>query len=206
MKIPKIKNGIEKFSDSALVEYASFIHQQISSRPATFASPTPGMVVYKTAIDDFQALMNVATGGDRVLIGQKNVLRNALELHTHVLSYYVMLTAQGNAQVILESGFQMVGPSQSSVLTKPSDLRVTNGEQSGELLLKVKKVPGAASYSYQYSTDPAMKEESWKIENCTSSRCKLIGLTPGTTYYVRVGAIGTKGQVMFSDAASRIAA
>lgn len=204
MKVPKIRNGIERISDSALVEYCSAIHQQISSRTTTFATPTPTMTMYKDAIDDFQAAMNVATSGDRILIGQKNVLRNALELHTYVLSYYVLLTAKGDAQIILESGFPMMGPGQSSVLTKPTGVQVTNGDQSGELLGSVKKVPGAASYIYQYSTDATLKEDSWMSHNCTTTKCKLTGLTPGLTHYIRVGAVGTKGQVMFSDVVSRI--
>ena len=80
------------------------------------------------------------------------------------------------------------------------------GEQPGELLVSVRTVKGAAAYLHQYSTDPLLAETSWKGMNSTASKCKLAGLTPGTTYYLRVAAIGAKDQVLYSDVASKMAA
>jgi hypothetical protein len=62
------------------------------------------------------------------------------------------------------------------------------------------------AYMHQYSTDPLLKDESWMSMTCTATKCKLEGLTPGTTYFLRVAAIGAKDQVLYSDVMSKKAA
>jgi hypothetical protein len=88
----------------------------------------------------------------------------------------------------------------------PTNLRVRYGISSGEMLLSVKAQKAAASYLHQYTTDPELKEGSWMNMNCTTSKCKITGLTPGTIYYFRVGAVGTRDQILFGYVISKMAA
>ena len=139
-------------------------------------------------------------------MAQKNNSRQALVDIMHNVGYYVLYIAQGDRFIALKSGLTLSKEPAPVVIAKPSDLKVENSDQSGELLVSVKKVKGAAAYMHQYSKDPLLKEESWMGMLCTATKCKIEGLTPGTTYYLRVGAVGGNDQVMFSDVGSRIAA
>jgi hypothetical protein len=69
----------------------------------------------------------------------------------------------------------------------------------------VKRVIAAVSYVFQYTTDATLAEASWMPMNCSTTKCQLMGLTPGTKYYVRVAAVGTKGQELYSDVSSKVA-
>jgi hypothetical protein len=134
------------------------------------------------------------------------VLRQQVIDKLHQLSHYVLMVANGNRQVAVESGFTLAKEPTPALITKPVDLKVEHGDQPGELLVSVRKVKGAAAYLHQYTTDPQLPETAWKGMNCTTSKCKIAGLTPGTTYFLRVAAIGTKDQVLYSDVASKMAA
>ncbi|MFI5131283.1 MAG: fibronectin type III domain-containing protein [Chitinophagales bacterium] len=41
---------------------------------------------------------------------------------------------------------------------------------------------------------------------CTSTKCKLTSLIPGTTYYIKIAAASPKGQITYSDIVSKKAA
>ena len=206
MALLRTTNGYDKMSDSKVIEQAYFIHQQISTRSTVFATPKPAMTALKDAIDDYQLAVNAALSGDRVLVGQKNIARQTVIDMLHQLSYYVLMTANGDRQIALQSGIPLAKEPTPIVITKPSGLHVLNSNQEGELLVSVKKVKGAKAYMHQYSTDPLLKEESWMSMTCTATKCKLEGLTPGTTYFLRVAAIGAKDQILFSDVVSKKAA
>lgn len=207
MALLRITNGFERLSDAKLLERASFIHQQVSTRTSVFPTPSPTMPVLKDACDEFHSSLNAALSGDRVLVAQKNNLRQALVDLLHKLGYYVLFTAGGNRLVALESGFTLAKDPTSQSIIKPTGMRVSYGDQSGELTLSVKRVLYAVAYQHQYTTDPALKDESWQsMTPCSATKCKIPGLTPGTTYYFRVGAIGARDQVLYSDVVSKIAA
>lgn len=173
---------------------------------AVFVTPVPTMTVLKDACDEFQSALNSALGGDRVLVAQKNTYRQTLVNHLHTLGHYVLMTAAGNRFIAVESGFTLSKEPAPVVINKPTGLTVENSNQAGQLLISIRKVRGAVAYMHQYSSDPALKEESWMCMTSSATKCKLPGLKAGTIYFIRVGAIGTKDQVLFSDVASKMAA
>lgn len=206
MSLLRITNGFGDGSDSALIQKANFIHEQISSRPTVFTTPVPSMTVLKTAIDDFTDALNAATGGSRVQITHKNMLRGTLVDTLHKLGYYVLFTASGDAYIAEQSGFKIAKPGSPSIVVQPSGMVVKNTTQSGELLVSVKRQAAAKSYMFQYTTDATLKEDSWITITCTVSKCLITGLVPGTKYYLRVAVVGSNGQVLYSDVVNRIAA
>jgi len=206
MGLIRPSNGYDRMSDAKLIEKGYFIHQQVSTRTSVFATPTPTMPALKDALDDYQSAINAALNGDKVLIAQKNIARQLVIDLLHQLSSYVIMTANGARFIVLEAGVPMVKEPTPIVIAPPTGLNVAYSNVPGELVVKVKKVKGAASYMHQYSTDPLLKEESWTILNTTTSKVKIAGLTPGTTYFFRVGVIGPKEQVLFSAVTSKMAA
>jgi hypothetical protein len=196
---------IEGQLDAKLLETANIIHQQVGSRTAVFPLPIPTMLVLKDACDEFQSAVNAAAGGDLILKAQRNIYRLDLLAKLQQLSYYVMHTANGDRQIAMQGGFPFAKEPESQTIVVPTDLLVTPGIQSGEMLMSVKRVAGAAAYLHQYSTDPLHDEANWMSMNCTSRKCKITGLIPGTVYYFRVGVIGSKDQVLYSAVTSKMA-
>ncbi|MDB5205183.1 MAG: hypothetical protein JWR72_258 [Flavisolibacter sp.] len=202
----RTRTGFDNMSDPKVIEQVSFIHQQVSTHTALFPTPMPAMVSFKDGIDDYQSAVNAALGGDRVLAGQKKIAKQAVVNMVYQLSHYVLMTANGDRQIALQSGIPLAKDGTANVITKPTDLKVVNGDQEGQLLVSVKKVKGGRAYMHQYSTDPLLNEGSWMSMTCTATKCKLEGLIPGTTYFIRVAAIGPKDQIMYSDVVSKKAA
>lgn len=202
----RFSNGYGQLTDAKLLETAYFIWQQVSTRTSVFPTPTPTMTIFKDAYDNFQSALNAALSGDRVLGEQKREARRSLIKLLYQLGHYVLMTANQDRLVALELGFTLAKEPPPAIIGKPANLKVGIPSQQGELLVSVDKVKGAASYMYQYTTDPELKEESWMTMNCTQAKCKLAGLTPGTVYYIRVGVVGKKDQVMYSDVVSKMAA
>lgn len=62
-------------------------------------------------------------------------------------------------------------------------------------MARVRKVPRAASYDAQITSEDPTTESNWiaagRFKNCTG--IELSGLTLGKTYFVRVRALGSGG-------------
>lgn len=202
----KLSNGFNRLTDSALAENASFIASSIKDNP-NFPTPSPTPVKIEQMVTEFLAAVDKAKTGNRMDILLKNNLREGLLDNLYLMGYYVLFTAQGDRTIAASSGFKLAKePSPQPPIGKPLNLQVLNTTQSGELESSVTKVKGAVSYLHQFTTDPLLKEDGWMSMACTSRKCLLQGLKPGATYFVRIGAIGTKDQIMYSDVVSRIAA
>lgn len=206
MGLLRSTNGYDRLSDAKLMEIANFIYQQVSTRTTLFATPTPTMPVLRTAIDDYQAAINAAFNRDRVLVAQKNTVRQTLIDLLHQLSSYVIMIANGDRLIALEAGIPLAKEPTPVLLTPPEGMTINYGSQSGELEVKVKTIRGVAVYMHQYTADPSLKDESWTTVNSTTAKARINGLTPGTTYYFRVGVVGAKEQVLFGDVLSKMAA
>ena len=205
MPLLKITNGFDRLPDAALMERSSFIYSNMEGNPS-FPSPWPTMPDLLLLIQAFRQAVATAATGDRILIAEKRQKRFELVDALHVLGYYVLFASRGNAQIVLASGYELAKDASTSVLLKPAMPKVENTDQDGQLLVRVKKVKGAIAYIHQYTTDPELKKESWTSVTTSAVKCKLTGLQPGSKYYIKVGAIGTRQQVMYSDVVSRIAA
>jgi hypothetical protein len=119
----------------------------------------------------------------------------------------VLFCAKGNRVIALSSGFSLSKqPEPTPPLSKPENLRVEAGINPGELDIRVANVKNAISYMHQVSTDPTLAEASWKSVTSSTSQALIVNLQPGTKYYCRVGAIGSKKQLVYSDVVSRVAA
>lgn len=206
MSLIKPLNGLDRMSDAKLSQKTSFVITQMSGRPE-FATPKPTLAELTTALNDFNDAVNAALTRDTNKVNEKNAKKAVLVDLMHLEIYYVLFAAQGDIDVAKLSGFLFgkLSPSPAPPLVPPTDLKVENGNQQGTMKSSVKKVKGAAAYLHQYTTDPTLKEGSWVSEYCTKSKCTITGLTPGVTYYWRVGVIGPNDQILFSDVMSRMA-
>jgi len=204
MSFPKPTNGYDRMADPKLEAKANLISSLMEGNPY-FPDPNPLMDEVNAAITAFSDALLKAGTGDRVAVTEKNEKKAKLAFLLNLLSFYVVYTAKGDRTKIATAGISVSKDSSPVEITKPEDLKVLNSNQAGELLVSVKRVKGGVAYMYQYTTDPS-KEDSWQNVTCSTSKCKLTGLKPGTTYYIRVAAVGHKEQILFSDTVSRVAA
>ena len=171
---------------------------------ANFPTPTPALVDITAAATAYSTSLAKAGTGNRIDVADKNAKRETLVGLLRSLCTYVNLTANGDATMILSSGFSISKDRQPVVLTRPENIRVENGVASGSLLVSVKAVKGAYAYFHEYTTDATMAPGSWVSTTGTTSKIQFSNLQPGTVYYCRVGAVGTNNQLLYSDPVSRM--
>jgi len=200
---PKALLRFTRLSCAGLLAKTESIINAMSGNPH-FPSPDPAIATVATANAAYADALQAADTGSRADIAAKNQHRNALQQLLKELAGYVNFTAKGDRAVLLTSGFDINNDGLPAVITKPAGLKVLNGPNSGELISKVPIVDGSRSYSHEYSLDPALADASWKPHSCTRSKFIFKGLQPGKQYFVRVGAVGSKDQKVYSDVISRI--
>lgn len=171
---------------------------------ANFPTPVPALNEVEAAADNFSSALVKAQTGNRADVADKNAKRETLLAVLRQLCSYVNLTANGDAAMLLTSGFDVSKDPQPSIISKPEIIRLENGVASGTLLLSVKAVKGAYSYLHEYTTDATMAPGSWVSNLSTSAKTTLSNLQPGTVYYCRVAAVGSNNQLLYSDALSRM--
>ncbi|HET8830246.1 MAG TPA: hypothetical protein VFM79_12950, partial [Pelobium sp.] len=91
-----------------------------------------------------------------------------------------------------------------SQLTAPTDFKLTDGPNPGELRLSIKPVRVARSYNYEYTPEPYSVESKWSARGSSSSEFVFANMEIGKRVYCKVTAIGTRGQALSSNVLSRI--
>lgn len=199
----KSLTNFASLSDSGLESKTQLIISSLTGN-AHFPTPIPTLAALQTAFDAFQEALVKAGTGNRVDIAEKNAAREVLVNLLRLLCAYVNLTANGNRAMLLSSGFSISKDREPVFISKPENLKIENGLSSGELLLSVSAVKGAYAYLHEYTTDATLAPDSWVSTTTTASKALLDNLQPGTLYYCRVGAVGANGQLLYSDASSRM--
>lgn len=196
-------NGFAGLSDAKLSQTTGFIITKVTGNP-NFPTSDPSMATMQTALNEFDDSVDAALTRDTDAINIKNEKKEALIELLHLLTYYVLYTSKGNRAIAETSGLKFAKESAPTPdITKPTNLKVIITNQVGVVKMSVDTVKGGVAYMHQYTTDATLK--TWNTHTCTKKQCTIEGLTPGVEYFWRVGVVGTKDQVMYSDVISRIA-
>ena len=116
------------------------------------------------------------------------------------------MIAKNDRLVVQSSGFTIARPRSTPLpLEKPTGLILTDGANAGEIELVFKRLKNARTYMYQIAEGELTKSTNWTSSTGTIRKAKFINLKSGKRYWVRVVAIGTNNQMVYSDAVSRIA-
>lgn len=154
----------------------------------------------QTAYNTLDASSAKATYGSRQEKADCRADRKALLLLVRKLVAYVNLEADGDEQKLAGCGLRLSKTPQPSVLGTAQPSLVYEGT-SGELTLATPVVEGARSYKHQYTTDA--DNGPWLEVVTSRSKCKLVNLSPGTTYISRIVTIGTGGRQTVSEVVTR---
>jgi hypothetical protein len=204
MTVIKVTNGFSRLSDANLLSRAGQINIAMTGN-TNFPTPTPTLAALQTALSDFEIAMAKAKTGSELEKAIKNDKREALIDLLHALGNYVLFTANGDRTVALSSGFNIAKePTPKPPITKPENLQVTEGPNAGELNIKFNRVIAARMYMIQYAEETGSTPLNWQSQSCTKSKFTLRQLQSGKKYLIRIVALGTDEQVMYSDPVSKL--
>ncbi|MFT3844315.1 MAG: hypothetical protein QM725_04630 [Lacibacter sp.] len=199
----RVSLSFNRYTDGDL---ESKVHTIISNLTGNtlFPSPVPSVAVLSAAAAAYSEALVTAKTGNRSAIAEKNSRRLQLIDVLRNIGSYVNFVSAGDISAILTSGFSLTKEQSAVVIGKPENFRVVNGVNSGDLELMVNRVKGATAYLHEFTTDASLQTQGW-ISLASSSRKLIISnLQAGVRYYCRVGVVGTRGQLVYSDQLSRI--
>ena len=201
----KIIMPFKKLTDSLLASKGQEIYASMLNNPS-FATPTPDMPTLLSVLNNYTASLATAQTRERTAIIIKNQNRALLIDLLKAMGTYVTFTAQGDASQLSTTGFDMGKTrSKSPDIDKPLAPALTDGANSGEMVSSADGVKRVKSYVHQYKANLITGDTDWTNIFSTSRTSTLSGLITGQRYTVRIGAIGTNNQVVYSDTVSRIA-
>ena len=206
MKRPKIVlGGIDGLADPVFETLSQSIYASMLGNE-NFPTPLPALTVIDESVTIYSNALVAAlqTKGKNEIAIKTQARQTLTELLTQ-LANSVMATANGDRVKLVSAGFPIGKEGETIILSKPENIQVTDGVNPGELVVKVKAVKGAKGYAHQYTPDPLTANSEWKQVLSTSSKCTITNLVSGQKYWCRVAAFGSFGQLVYSDAVSRVA-
>lgn len=201
----RITNGFEKMTDLDFLGKVRFIVAEMLGASSNFPTPDPTLASVTGLANAFEQAINNAEAGGSYDKSVRDSKKQELIDTMHNLGDYVLFTAKGDRLIAESSGFTIAKtPSSQPPIEKPVGIELSDGQNAGEMQLVFKSVKGAKSYMYQLTPDAA-DETKWVTSYGTIRKNLFTGLESGKKYYVRVVALGTNNQVVYSDVFARVA-
>ncbi|KAA9034561.1 hypothetical protein FW778_22250 [Ginsengibacter hankyongi] len=192
----------DRLTDSKLLTKAMDILASMTGNEF-FPTPTPALTAVSDAITAFQDALTGAATRDRTKVILKNRARVDLIAVLKSLGNYVTFTANGDSAMIGSTAFDTRKVPQPVIVTKPT-VKVELGVNSGELTNMAAAAGGGRSFVHQYTPDPLTDESVWESFTSTSRKFTFTGLEKAKIFWCRVGIVGAKGQLIFSDPVSKV--
>ena len=200
----KVVKSFKNFADAVLLTFSQNVAVSMANAVAQYPTPTPSLEDVGAEISNYTELLQTSANRDKIQVALKNESKQNLLYLLSQLADYVNLTANGNEAVLTMSGFDLNKVPEPVTLSAPTDIKLQDGGNSGELELKFKSVQGASSYLFQYTTDTTLADNSWVSVAATTKSYTFSGLTKGSTYYCRAVAVGSNQQLMNSIVVNRV--
>lgn len=190
-----LKKGLSKLNDGALVAKAEHIIDSLTANIATFATPSPTLVVLTAATNAFSDAVVAALDGSHAAFSDKRAKRKSLMDLLVLEADYVANVAAGDGTKIINGGFEVrKTPVPAGVPTTPdfADYRPSNYAGTVEFAWSSKY---ARSYQvFLTEKDPESPSAAWELIGSTTKRFfSKSGLEPGKVYWVQVVAVGVAG-------------
>jgi hypothetical protein len=157
----------------------------------SYPTPTPTLPDVTTGLDTLEAKIEPTYGGGTIATEARDMAWDASIMQARQLVNYVQMTCDNNPETLTSSGFLATKtPGPVGSLGPPQNLRTSYNGTSGSLYLLWKRVYGiVGGYTVQQAAAEAGPFAD--IGNATTTKYKVSGLTPATTYWFRVRANGT---------------
>lgn len=205
---PKLIVTFDRFSESDFQAKAGQIIAALTANPRfvePWPAPAPTLVSLNDALESYRTAYNATTTRDSARIVQRNAARQSLTELLKRLAPYLEFVAHGDVEALASTGFDLRrNASRTSgfePLPAPGGFRVQHGPRRGSLDVRVNRVPGAASYEVQITQGDPTSETDWKhaMTSVTASRIRLNDLPPTQSFWVRVRAVGSGGNGLWTE-------
>ncbi len=199
----RVIKAFKKLPDAKLLTFAENVTASMAQAVATFPSPVPSLTSINEVIASYSELIQTSASRDKVQVQLKNRSKYALLLMLSQLADYVNTTTTDPAD-LAKTGFELNKMPQPITIKAPHGLLLVDGSNSGEVILKFRRVKGASSYLFQYTADTTLTETSWTSIPATTTSYTFTGLAKGTTYFFRAMAVGSNQQLINSIVVNRV--
>jgi hypothetical protein len=199
----KVVKTFKMFSDARFLAFGNNVTVSMAAAVDIFPNPVPSLANINIMLGNFADVIQSAASRDKVQVELKKQIRFNLSQMLSQLADQVNATTTDPA-LLIRSGFDLNKLPTPVELEAPTRLVLTDGPNSGELILKFKSARGASSYLHQYTTDALLPEDSWVSIPSTVTTHTFKGLTGGVTYYVRAVSVGRKQQLIKSIVVNRV--
>ncbi len=169
-------------------------------------NPPVNLAELQTMLNAYDDAITASLEGGRTAIATRNSHREAVNQALRLLAECVEAAANGDAAIILSSGFEAwtYSRSQPQFLDIPMIVKVEQ-RNSGEFVVSISVVEKAKGYELRHGT-AGSDSEAWIITPVTRVRPPTLfsGLTPGVMYTFQVRALGHMGYTNWSDPISKM--
>jgi len=204
MRLPTLLKNYRRLSDNNLSFRAEVISLSLTDN-LNFPLTVPTLTDFNLKKAAFATAMQSISTGDRLSIAIKNEARAELLSTMKQLALNIESLAPGDRAKLLSSGFELGSDGENvPAIDVPKNFKISDGINSGELILSVRGEAQAVSYMHEYTEDPVTPESRWESKVSTSSKHTFTGLRPGIRIHGRVAIIGRKGQEAYSYTLTRI--
>ena len=207
----KVSLAFVKAVPADLYTFASSVYSGMNGN-AAYSNPPVDMPTFKTAIDTFDTLLAAALDGSKKVLTQRNHQGEVLIKILRQLAHYVEAACKDDVTIFSSSGFQAVSKVRTATPPLSQSIRkITEGPNSGVLLVWLLAVAGALSYDVRWapvSTGPsATAAPAWTSSLVASSHppATVSNLTPGTVYQFEVRVLSKTGWSDWGGNATRMA-
>ena len=199
MKSARLSTNFTPYRDTEFKFKAAHIINSMEGNPH-FPDPVPTLEQIRLLFDAYETALTFAATMDRMAVAKKNEARKRLAHELARLSLYVMYIADGDEAILTSSGFSFVKTPAPAHLSKPGPVTIKNGINSGQLVSRIKAVPGAKSYVHEIA---GSESDPWEPHTSTRRSFTFSNLQPGKHYFIRVAAVGTGTQKAYSPVSDR---
>jgi hypothetical protein len=192
-----VKLGFKDSSVAAKIIRGRKIIENMTGNPY-FTTPIPTLNDFSKLVDNLEAA-EAAMDGSKIKTEQRNNTLQLFEAGIKQLQSYVEVTANGNTEQILSSGFEVRNPAtKPQILPAPTIMKVYSNGQIGQLVVKCKSIKGCKLYVFEICTD--LNKGDWMEAGAsTKAGITIEKLQSGTLYYIRAIAINAAGISPASD-------
>jgi hypothetical protein len=156
---------------------------------AAFPSPPISVADLTTLNSKLRAAITAADAGGPQQTAAKNKAYAAVTDALRKDANYVEIQSDNDLETLLSSGYDVISTNRAQApLDQPVIVEISNLATT-QLLIRLKSILNAKSYQVQIATTV---NGPWSEAGIYTQarRIVLLGLTPGTVYFVRVRAIG----------------
>lgn len=202
--IPRVSLAFVRRTIAVLIAFCRNVITQMTGN-ANFTTPYPPLADVGTAVNALETANEAAMDRSTQAILDRDAKKATVLSLMRELAAYVQNQGKSNKAIINSSGFHMTKvPAPYGPLPSPQNLRLGPTGTSGELDLRMKRVPGVTA---GYTVQTAEAVGGPYVDYVTSSKTRIVisDLTPAKTYWVRARANGALGPSGWSNPASAIA-